>query len=173
MLNLKQAEVVKDWKSQGIITELSLDEVFSMNDQPSTNVGCGDGRQDFCCHWREKCGGHPENDSIRYYGGPAIFAASYRGFNKERAIIERAELIEGMLQRGIVISKRFWHLPCGKLNFFRHTLEDIILLAQESDAFLQEKMPKDFEVHTYLHIRKERRGGGQLQRTYNFHPDFR
>jgi len=170
MLTLKEAEFLEEWKERRIIEMLTLENTVFLKKEVSADVRCSDGRQSYEYieeHWHA----NPQNDHNGWYGGPAVFAKSYKGYNEIGAILRVENLVEGITARGINSLILWWHLPCGMLTSYRHKPEEIITLAVEAEIFLRSRM-KDVEIHQCLNIRRESKKAGvhQSHRIFCFNP---
>lgn len=173
MLSEHELEIVGEWEKSGIIVNLTQEDLAIFAGDKVAFCTCSDGRTDTCCHKRRlkkslvaeaqqaALSGkflskvNHEHDPNRWYGGPAVFAESYRGFNKKNAIFRRDhEVKRGMEIRGVDDWENIFHWICGMLRSYNHKLEDVLVMAKEAHEFMLEGMEPHQRVHSYLHIRK-------------------
>jgi len=164
--------IFEGWKNDGTVQILKLDEAKILTRHGGSVFSWSDGLIDPCCFARKHI--HSNENPLHIYGGPLIWAESYRGAEGYKANIAECmfqNMMEGMIHKGTTTILPYLHWLCGMMKKYGHDFLELPILAEEIVRYLLKKrqnkeMPFDPKIYPLLHVKKHTEEGVEEQRTY-------
>lgn len=162
-LTIKEYDIIHSLKEKGVLQKFTIEELKSITKNGGIAIICGDGDIDVRRYHSRIKPNRPH--SIMVFGGPLVFAPSFRGYKKSlvQDLIENMRWgMEAKATRSVFL---YFHYPCGVAAMFHYSIEEVINLAPEVVSVFKQHF-KPNKIHTFFHARRRNKGGNIEQNTY-------
>lgn len=164
-LSKVEYEIVQSLKKRDALYEFKIEELKNLTLNGGIAIICGDGDIDVRrYHSRMRpCRPH----SIMVFGGPLVFAPSFRGYSEFLVRDLCTNMRWGMEAKDTKSIFLYFHYPCGVASKFDYSIFDVLLKVPEVVSSFEQNF-KGSNIHTFFHAKRRNRRGLIKQNTYRF-----
>ncbi|HMN19054.1 MAG TPA: hypothetical protein PKA31_00460 [Candidatus Moranbacteria bacterium] len=149
---LKEEEVlqVRELKKMGILRPFSEEEVRGRTKNGGVAILCGDGDIDARGYHKRVITNRPH--SIMIFGGPIIFAKTFKGYDGGLVDGLARNMGWGRVAKETSAKFLYPHWPCGVGGMHGYTMIDVLNLMIEVEQFFKEYSRR---VYSFFHVAKK------------------
>lgn len=160
-LNEDEMAQVKRMKEAGMLQLFKKEDVAGITKNGGVSIFCGDGDIDARSYHKKTVTSRVH--SIMVFGGPLVFAPSFREYDKKFAEGLMRNIRWGMEAKHTLSVFLCLHWPCGVGAKFDYNMTDVINMAPEIEHVFLGLVKK---IYTFFHVKKIFADKREEQNTY-------